>query len=175
MCPPLYARFRNGLVYGFIKGNVSTVEELGQEKTAEWIAKKLGKWHQVQLPQQNIIKSNTKEQRLWSTMFKWLDQGRNIMEKMSISSQDGFVDLYFSFSAWKVWKPQHSIYFWNSIWYEKDQNRGKTWFGEVTGWKSDRLVLVGTFDPRIRETRVSYCLFSQWFAIRKHHLWPWKR
>ncbi|GAN06328.1 choline/ethanolamine kinase [Mucor ambiguus] len=86
MCPPLYARFRNGLVYGFIKGKVSTVEELGQEKTAEWIAKKLGKWHQVQLPQQNIIKSNTKEQRLWSTMFKWLDQVPEKYENPSIQS-----------------------------------------------------------------------------------------
>ncbi|CEP16577.1 hypothetical protein [Parasitella parasitica] len=74
MCPPLYARFRNGLVYGFIKGKVSTVEELGQEKTAEWIAKKLAKWHLVQLPQQDSIESNKKEQKLWLTMFKWLDQ-----------------------------------------------------------------------------------------------------
>ncbi|OBZ89825.1 Ethanolamine kinase 2 [Choanephora cucurbitarum] len=72
MCPPLYARFRNGLVYGFIKGKVSTVEELGQERTAEWIAKKLARWHQVSLPQ--AVKSSTKEQSLWSTMYKWLEQ-----------------------------------------------------------------------------------------------------
>jgi ethanolamine kinase len=77
MCPPLYARFKNGLVYGFIKGKVSTVEELGQEKTAEWIAKKLGKWHQVRLPQEDILKTNNhKEQKLWATMFKWLEQGK---------------------------------------------------------------------------------------------------
>ncbi|CAO3622672.1 unnamed protein product [Mucor hiemalis] len=78
MCPPLYARFKNGLVYGFIKGKVSTVEELGQERTAEWIAKKLAKWHQVTLPQdtnnQHSIKPVLKEQRLWKTMFKWLEQ-----------------------------------------------------------------------------------------------------
>jgi ethanolamine kinase len=76
----LYARFKNGLVYGFIKGKVSTVEELGQERTAEWIAKKLGKWHQVKLPLEDILKSKNqavKEQKLWSTMFKWLDQGKN--------------------------------------------------------------------------------------------------
>lgn len=81
MCPPLYARFKNGLVYGFIKGNVSTVEELGQEKTAEWIAKKLGKWHHVKLPQ-DIVKTNNqavKEQKLWSTMFNWLDQGKSFI------------------------------------------------------------------------------------------------
>lgn len=77
MCPPLYARFKNGLVYGFIKGNVSTVEELGQEKNAEWIAKKLGKWHQVTLPEDHSgLKQHTKDQNLWKTMFKWLDQGK---------------------------------------------------------------------------------------------------
>lgn len=82
MCPPLYARFKNGLVYGFIKGKVSTVEELGQERTAEWIAKKLAKWHQVTLPQDNTsnnknhaVKPTLKEQRLWKTMYKWLEQG----------------------------------------------------------------------------------------------------
>lgn len=74
MCPPLYARFKNGLVYGFIKGNVSTVEELGQEKTAAWIAKKLGQWHQVNLPEDH--QSSKKEQKLWKTMYKWLDQGK---------------------------------------------------------------------------------------------------
>ncbi|CEG64849.1 hypothetical protein RMATCC62417_01757 [Rhizopus microsporus] len=50
MCPPLYARFKNGLVYGFIKGRVSTVEELAQNKSAKWIATKLAKWHKVTLP-----------------------------------------------------------------------------------------------------------------------------
>lgn len=80
MCPPLYARFKNGLVYGFIKGKVSTVEELGQERTAEWIAKKLAKWHQVTLPQDtssnnnHAVKPTLKEQRLWKTMYKWLEQ-----------------------------------------------------------------------------------------------------
>lgn len=74
MCPPLYARFKNGLVYGFIKGKVSTVEELGQEKTASWIAKKLGKWHQVNLPEDHQFLK--KEQKLWKTMYKWLDQGK---------------------------------------------------------------------------------------------------
>jgi ethanolamine kinase len=79
MSPPLYARFKNGLVYGFIKGNVSTVEELGEEKTAEWIAKKLAKWHQVTLPEEEGFsdhKNKEKQQKLWKTMYSWLDQGK---------------------------------------------------------------------------------------------------
>lgn len=81
MSPPLYARFKNGLVYGFIKGDVSTVEELGKEKTAEWIAKKLAKWHKVTLPEEDgsIVTttkaSNIRQQKLWKTMYNWLDQG----------------------------------------------------------------------------------------------------
>ncbi|CAO3702338.1 unnamed protein product [Rhizopus stolonifer] len=68
MCPPLYARFKNGLMYGFIQGRVSTVEQLAEEKTARWIAKKLGQWHKVSLPAQKT------KQTLWSTLFKWLDR-----------------------------------------------------------------------------------------------------
>ena len=78
MCPPLYGRFKNGLVYGFIKGNVSTVEQLGQERTAEWIAKKLGQWHLVNLPEDinngQIVKHNIRKQKLWKTMKNWLEQ-----------------------------------------------------------------------------------------------------
>ncbi|KAG1456848.1 hypothetical protein G6F55_006268 [Rhizopus delemar] len=72
ICPPLYARFKNGLMYGFIKGRVSTVEQLSEVKTAHWIAKKLGQWHKVTLP--SYGKRGVKEQRLWSTMYQWLNQ-----------------------------------------------------------------------------------------------------
>lgn len=42
--------------------------------------------------------------------------------------------------------------------------------GEGIRKQSDFLLLVGTFDPRAGETRISYCLFSQRFIIWKHHL-----
>ncbi|KAI8149143.1 kinase-like domain-containing protein [Fennellomyces sp. T-0311] len=71
LCPPLYARFRNGLMYGFIKGRVSSVEDMGQPKTASWIANKLAKWHKVLLPQDQTGKPEPK-QTLWSTMRRWL-------------------------------------------------------------------------------------------------------
>ncbi|KAI9492724.1 kinase-like domain-containing protein [Zychaea mexicana] len=74
LCPPLYARFRNGLMYGFINGRVSTVEELGQPKTAAWIANKAAKWHKVLLPQDQTTsgKPAAPKQTLWSTMRRWL-------------------------------------------------------------------------------------------------------
>ncbi|KAI8380906.1 kinase-like domain-containing protein [Radiomyces spectabilis] len=72
LCPPLYARFKNGLVYGFIKGRVSSVEDLGQPEQAHWIAKRLGKWHKVKLPQADCQACNG--QKLWTTMRQWLSQ-----------------------------------------------------------------------------------------------------
>lgn len=75
LCPPLYARFRNGLMYGFIKGRVSTVEEMGCPKTALWIARQLAKWHKVRLPQTGNNKT-TPRQTLWDTMWNWYREGR---------------------------------------------------------------------------------------------------
>ncbi|KAI9261681.1 kinase-like domain-containing protein [Phascolomyces articulosus] len=71
LCPPLYARFRNGLMYGFINGRVSTVEEMAHPRTASWIAKKVGKWHKVLLPQDQTGTPAPK-QTLWNTMRRWL-------------------------------------------------------------------------------------------------------
>ncbi|KAJ2796884.1 hypothetical protein H4R20_005382 [Coemansia guatemalensis] len=50
MCPPLHARFQNGLVYGFIPGTVASPEEMGNDLWAPLVAKQLAEWHQVDLP-----------------------------------------------------------------------------------------------------------------------------
>ncbi|KAJ8657478.1 hypothetical protein O0I10_006780 [Lichtheimia ornata] len=71
LCPPLYARFRNGLMYGFIKGRVSTADQLSLPREASWIAKKLAKWHKVRLPQGQDDKGEPK-QMLWHTLRRWI-------------------------------------------------------------------------------------------------------
>ncbi|KAJ2159538.1 hypothetical protein GGF46_002947 [Coemansia sp. RSA 552] len=48
--PPLYARFENGLVYGFIPGTVATSEEMGNEQWAPLIAQQLAEWGRVVVP-----------------------------------------------------------------------------------------------------------------------------
>ncbi|KAJ2260893.1 hypothetical protein GGI01_002679 [Coemansia sp. RSA 376] len=50
MCPELYARFDNGLVYGYIPGTVAKPEEMGSELWAPLIAKRLAEWSKVKLP-----------------------------------------------------------------------------------------------------------------------------
>ncbi|KAJ1670554.1 hypothetical protein GGF38_001444 [Coemansia sp. RSA 25] len=46
----LYARFDNGLVYGFIPGSIAKPEEMGSELWAPLIAKRLAEWSKVRLP-----------------------------------------------------------------------------------------------------------------------------
>lgn len=63
-------------MYGFIKGRVSTVEDLGQLTTAEWIAHKVAKWHQVHLP--STKDKQAPKEKLWATMWSWLKEGIDI-------------------------------------------------------------------------------------------------
>ncbi|KAI9288316.1 kinase-like domain-containing protein [Umbelopsis sp. AD052] len=72
LCPPLYARFKNGLVYGFIEGTVSTVEDMFDAEKANMIAVKLARWHKVQ-PLADSDPNNHEDTKLWSTMRKWMD------------------------------------------------------------------------------------------------------
>ncbi|CAO3649631.1 unnamed protein product [Cunninghamella echinulata] len=69
--PPLYARFKNGLIYGFIEGRVSQVDDLGKLDMAKRIATRLAQWHKVEIP------TNKRDQKLWKTMRGWLKQVPN--------------------------------------------------------------------------------------------------
>ncbi|KAG2181450.1 hypothetical protein INT44_008263 [Umbelopsis vinacea] len=79
LCPPLYARFKNGLVYGFIEGTVSTVEDMFDAEKANMIAVKLARWHKVQ-PLADSDPNNHEDTKLWSTMRKWMDSGESIFQ-----------------------------------------------------------------------------------------------
>lgn len=45
MAPPLLGRFKNGLLYGFIPGQVCKAEDLAQEAVWRGVARKLAEWH----------------------------------------------------------------------------------------------------------------------------------
>ncbi|KAJ1678362.1 hypothetical protein EV182_004202 [Spiromyces aspiralis] len=66
LCPPLYARFENGLVYGFIPGRVVQPVEMGYAYISKLIAEKLAKWHMVDLP-------GDSNPQLFATLSKWLN------------------------------------------------------------------------------------------------------
>ncbi|KAI8320171.1 kinase-like protein [Martensiomyces pterosporus] len=65
MCPPLYARFDNGLLYGFIPGNIVKPEEMGSETLGPLIAKKLSEWNRILLP-------GDRSPQLFPVIRRWL-------------------------------------------------------------------------------------------------------
>ncbi|KAJ2633841.1 hypothetical protein H4R22_000116 [Coemansia sp. RSA 1290] len=67
ICPPLYGRFNNGLVYGYIPGTVATPEEMGNSEWAPLIARQLAKWGQITIP------GDDRSPKLFSTLQKWLN------------------------------------------------------------------------------------------------------
>lgn len=65
LSPPLYARFANGFVYGFVDGRAISVRDMSDPHISALIAQKMAVWHRVHLPG---------EQRplLFATLWKWL-------------------------------------------------------------------------------------------------------
>ncbi len=47
LAPPLLARFQNGLLYRFIRGQVCKPEDLTREAVWRGVARRLGQWHAV--------------------------------------------------------------------------------------------------------------------------------
>ena len=45
LAPQLLARFQNGLMYRFIRGHVSSPEDLASESVWRGVARRLGQWH----------------------------------------------------------------------------------------------------------------------------------
>lgn len=64
LSPPLYARFKNGFVYGYIQGQPFTVPDMSDTKKASLVARKIATWHKVHLP-------GGEEARLFPTLWKW--------------------------------------------------------------------------------------------------------
>ncbi|RKP26588.1 choline/ethanolamine kinase [Syncephalis pseudoplumigaleata] len=67
LSPPLYGRFNNGLVYGFIPGQMLLPEQLTDPHMGRCIARKLARWHQVRIP-------GSVEAKLFPTLWRWMDE-----------------------------------------------------------------------------------------------------
>ena len=77
--PPLYARFRNGFVYGFVSGRVLKPPELSESVTSARVAELLGEWHRriridYTTTENKSTASNMHEPALWQTLRQWLAQ-----------------------------------------------------------------------------------------------------
>ncbi|KAK9764191.1 hypothetical protein K7432_008508 [Basidiobolus ranarum] len=65
LCPPLYGRFKNGFIYGYIAGQVYSLDMMSDLKTSLLVAEKLATWHQV-----NILGDHSPQ--LFKTLRRWL-------------------------------------------------------------------------------------------------------
>ncbi|KAJ9607702.1 hypothetical protein H2200_007780 [Cladophialophora chaetospira] len=59
LAPPLLARFRNGLLYRYIQGQVCTPQDLISEPVWRAVARRLGQWHAV-LPISAVVEEKVK-------------------------------------------------------------------------------------------------------------------
>ncbi|KAL2221122.1 putative ethanolamine kinase [Thermoascus aurantiacus ATCC 26904] len=63
LAPPLLARFQNGLLYRFMRGRITTPEDLTKPSIWRAVARRLGQWHAV-LPINELKTSATEDQPL---------------------------------------------------------------------------------------------------------------
>lgn len=74
MAPPLYCRFENGFIYGYVPGIPLKASQLPSPSFYPLIARKLARWHQVDsVP-------GDRNPRLFKTFWRWF---RNIPESYS--------------------------------------------------------------------------------------------
>jgi ethanolamine kinase len=67
LSPPLYGRFHNGLIYGYIPGHVLAADQMWDQKMQQLVAERLARWHQVSVPGKRVPK-------LFPTLDKWLKE-----------------------------------------------------------------------------------------------------
>ncbi|KAJ2575367.1 hypothetical protein GGH19_003062 [Coemansia sp. RSA 1807] len=88
MCPPLYAKFDNGLVYGYIPGTVATAETMSNAEWAPLIARQLAVWGQVEIP-------GNRTPCLFPVLRQWL---RDVPSTYSNAQADSTFQAHFSMS-----------------------------------------------------------------------------
>ena len=80
LCPPLFGRFSNGLIYGFTEGTPFSVSDMRDIQKADLVAAQLGRWHKVELPMD-------KKPDLFRTIHKWLDAIPHSFSKQEVDAK----------------------------------------------------------------------------------------
>ncbi|KAJ3182774.1 hypothetical protein HDU87_008113 [Geranomyces variabilis] len=68
LSPPIFGRFENGLVYGFVPGDQFSGEDMRDPHKGILVATQLARWHRVELPGTDATP------KLFSTMWRWLEE-----------------------------------------------------------------------------------------------------
>lgn len=99
----MLARFPNGLLYRFVPGRVTSVDELAQPETWTAVAKRLGQWH-GELPRYPVAgkPEEMPSTDLWGVMQKWIDalpSGNDAEKQQKIEVQKELEELKLSKEA----------------------------------------------------------------------------
>lgn len=69
---PLFARFENGLLYGFVPGRTCEPQDVLKEQVWRAIARRLGQWHgSLPLPQPESTRHSC-TRTIWTVFRQWL-------------------------------------------------------------------------------------------------------
>ncbi|KAJ3178847.1 hypothetical protein HDU85_005040 [Gaertneriomyces sp. JEL0708] len=88
---PVYGRFNNGLVYGYMEGRVCTTQEMVTR--GEQVARGIGRWHCVDISKNPHHKNGEETPQLFPTMRAWL---RSIPEQYTSPGTQAAVSQYIS-------------------------------------------------------------------------------
>lgn len=81
LSPPLYARFLNGFVYGFVEGLALDLDGMGDEKISSLVARKVAEWHKIPLIQGHG------ESKLFPLLWRWLDMVPKVYKNSLVQSK----------------------------------------------------------------------------------------
>ncbi|RHZ47949.1 hypothetical protein Glove_564g24 [Diversispora epigaea] len=86
LAAPLYGRFNNGLVYGFIPGHVFTVEDMKDPHKSSLVAKNMGIWHGVKIVDDDGYGDNDNKPLLFVTLRNWMNEVQRIYKNKEIKN-----------------------------------------------------------------------------------------
>ncbi|KAJ1981802.1 hypothetical protein H4R35_000568 [Dimargaris xerosporica] len=67
LCPPLYGKFNNGIVYGFIPGDPLKAPGMSDPHVSSLVAQRLAEWHRVEIP-------GPRTSKLFPILHKWFNE-----------------------------------------------------------------------------------------------------
>lgn len=96
LASPLYARFRNGLVYAYLPGRPCQLQELPEEEIWSCVATKLGEFH-AKMPFEEGGLDDTTGHNIWSSMQRWVESLPSTTAEETIRRQELQDELAWSF------------------------------------------------------------------------------
>jgi ethanolamine kinase len=87
LCPPLYARFCNGFVYGYASGTPFEVKDMSETHKSSLVAKRLAEFHVIDFP-------GKRDAKFFDTIHVWLQHVPKTYTDPAIQAKfENFLDM----------------------------------------------------------------------------------